>query len=354
MGISRYFKSGTVIGALILITAAYCMVRLTSLGAFNHVETNILPSVTVLAKVPGPEDLEINPKDNLLYFISSNPCAEDPERGGIYWIDLKQQPPQVHPFAFDQPLDFHPHGLSYFAEGDSQYLFTNNHRSDGTHSVEIFRIAADQQLEQLEHLESITGPALTSPNDLVAVGPRSFFVTNDGRAHDRLTRSIDTFLGLKSGKVLFYDGQRFLSAVDNLSFPNGIALDLAKNRIMVAETLSGYVSTYQLLENNSIKQLDSFYVGVGIDNISTTESGGLIIAIHPNLWKLSRHMKDPDRSAYSKVVQIDLASKNQQILYQQSGEQISGVSAAVEFRGSLYMGAVCDPLLLHMEIRNDK
>ena len=63
--------------------------------------------------------------------------------------------------------------------------------------------------------------------------------TNDGRAHDRTTRAIDAFLGRKTGSVLFYDGQKFKVAVDNLKFPNGISKNAKENLLAIGETLSG-------------------------------------------------------------------------------------------------------------------
>ena len=338
-----------VAGVLLLIAGGYTMVRLTSLGAFSQIEDTAALPVKVIAEIPGPEDLELNHDSGVLYFISSKPCSENPGRGGVYFIDLNQDTRQAMAFEFERPLDFHPHGLSYLHQGDSQYLFTNNHRSDGTHSVEIFRITKDHQLE---HLESITDPLLTSPNDLVAIGPRSFYVTNDGRAHDRFTRSVDTFLGRKTGKVLFFDGQQFITVVDNLNFPNGIALDTNSKQVFVAETLSGYVNTYQVVDENQLRLVDSYFAGVGIDNINVTPNGLLVAAIHPNLLALSKHMKGSAKPSPSKVVQIDVVSGVQSILYQHNGEAVSGISAAIPYQGLLFLGAVCDPTLLELEITN--
>ena len=336
-----------VAGIFLLIAGTYTMIRLTSLGTFSQIEDAADLPVNVVAEISGPEDLELNHDSGLLYFISSNPCGENPGRGGIYSVDLNRDTRQAIAFEFEQPLDFHPHGLSYLHQGDSQYLFTNNHRSDGVHSVEIFRITKDNQLE---HLESITDPLLTSPNDLVAVGPRSFYVTNDGRAHDRFTRSVDTFLGRKTGAVLFFNEQRFITAVDNLDFPNGIALDTHKKQVMVAETLSGHVKTYQMVEKNLLRFVDNFYVGVGIDNISINPNGLLVAAMHPNLWALSKHLKGSAQPSPSKIVQIDLVTGVQSSLYQHDGGQVSGISSAVPYQGFLYLGAVCDPILLELEI----
>ena len=351
MGIKIQSKVGMVLGLMLLIAGIYTMGRLTSLGAFYQIEIADENPALVIAEVPGPEDLEINIKDSVLYFISSNPCSKSPAPGSIHYVLLNRSPVEFHAFQFNKPLDLHPHGLSYFRSDDKRYLFTNNHRSDGTHSVEIFSIV---EQGKLVHLESITGPLLTSPNDLVAIGARSFYVTNDGRAHDRFTRSVDTFLGRNTGSVLLFDENRFTTVVDNLSFPNGIALNINENQIMVAETLSGYVNNYQMVDNQVLKYVDNFYIGVGVDNISLDDYGNLTAAIHQNLWALSRHMKDPKRRSPSRVVQYNLNSRLPKVLYQQQGSQISGVSAAVNFNGSLYLGAVCEPKLLKVEMTNDK
>ena len=348
MGKNKWTRIGGVSGVLLLIFTFYTIGRLTSLGAFNQSTSVNENSVSVLAEIPGPEDLEIDRERGILFFISSNPCSEDPTRGGIYFIDLNQNPNETISFKFDHPQDFHPHGLSYFYHDSIHYLYTNNHRSDGTHSVEIFKIT---DFDHLQHLESLADPLLTSPNDLVAIGPRRFYVTNDGRAHDRLTRSIDTFLGLHTGSVLLFDGTKFMTSVDNLAFPNGITLDVHKNQIMVAETLSGFIKTYQIVEHNLLENVDNYYAGVGLDNISIYQNGLLLAAVHPNLLSLSRHMKNSRGPSPSKVLKIDRNSRMQETLYQNTGSEISGVSSVVGYRTSVYMGAVCESKLVQMEIR---
>ena len=44
-------------------------------------------------------------------------------------------------------------------------------------TIEIFLLQDDQ----LVHQKTVSDPALVSPNDLVAVGPEQFYVTNDHR-----------------------------------------------------------------------------------------------------------------------------------------------------------------------------
>ena len=126
----------------------------------------------VLANVEGPEALQIDHEAEILYFISNNPCKANPEKGSIYQIDLKDGDASAKKLAIALQ-DFQPHGLSFFHDHTGKYLFTNNHRLDGSHTVEIFHLTVDHTPQ---HLHTISSELLSSPNDLLAVGPTMFYV----------------------------------------------------------------------------------------------------------------------------------------------------------------------------------
>ena len=84
--------------------------------------------------------------------------------------------------------------------------------------------------------ERFQDPALTSPNDVVATGPRSFYVTNDTLAgRTSLRGKADFLLGLKTGGVMRFDGSGWSVAADGLAFPNGLALSEDGGTLHVAE-----------------------------------------------------------------------------------------------------------------------
>lgn len=335
---------------VLLILVGYTVFRLNALGVFVEIQDKPKGNYTVIAEVPGPEALYLDREDGILYFISNNPCEQYGVVGHIYYLQLDDSNQEAHAFALEHPKDFHPHGLSYFRDKRGEkYLFTNNHRKNGSHTVEIFKIVEENLLQ---HQITITGPELTSPNDLAAVGPKQFYVTNDGRAHDRGTRSIDTFLGRKTGNVLLYDGKKFIKVVDNLYFPNGIAFNSNTNELIVGETLSGRLIIYQWDEVGKIRNVDNFFIGSGIDNIHLDEQGQLLVAVHPNLLALSRHMNNVDKSSPAQVFKVNYKTKGLKLLFQHDGTLISGVSAAVSYQGNLYLGAVCDNKLLKLRIDN--
>lgn len=341
-----FYRILFILAVLLLIIGVYTVIRLSSLGAFRKIEDQTGLIQKVIAKVPGPEALQLDGESGVLFFISNQPCSEQNFRGGIYFLKLNNSGEAAHPFEMEEPEDFHPHGLSFFRDKQGErLLFTNNHRESGTHTVEIFEIVGDKQLK---HLETIKSPSLTSPNDLVAIGARQFYVTNDGRSHDRTTRSVDTFLGRKTGNVLYYDGKDFNLLVDNLHFPNGIAFNHSTNELIVGETMSGNLVIYRLEDNDKIVNVDNFFVGTGIDNIYLEQSGDIIAAVHPNMLALSKHMKDVDNLSPSQVFRVKYQTIGLKLLYQHDGSVIAGVSAAVSYKNHLYVGAVCDDKLVQL------
>ncbi|GJM28501.1 MAG: arylesterase [Cyclobacteriaceae bacterium] len=328
---------------LALILAIYTYYRLHTLGAFTKVLRHHEASCRISAPVTGAEAIQLDKESGILYFIGNNTCFPQ-KAGGIYHMDLTEDFPKHHPFKFSTPKDFHPHGLSYFrGKQGEKFLLTNNHRKDGTHSVEVFQITANRVLK---HLKTLTSPQLTSPNDLVAISPDQFYLTNDGRAHNRKTRAIDTFLNRRTGSVLYYDGVRFKKVLDNLKFPNGIAFDSLEKRLFIGETLSGYVKGYQVLENNDLQFQSEISVAVGIDNLSWAGPGRLLVAVHPDLYSLSKHIKNSTFASPSRLFQLDADQGEKEIIFESSGDNTPGVSSAVRYKQQLILGTVCSQLFV--------
>lgn len=338
-------------GLLLVMAVFYTVVKLVQLGAFTKAEGNPLTDYRIMATVEGPEALQIDQEAEILYFISNNPCRVNPAIGSIYLVDLNNQNAEAKQLAI--PLtDFQPHGLSFFYDETGKYLFTNNHRVDGKHTVEIFQLIAE---DTLTHLRTVTSELLSSPNDLVAIAPDKFYVTNDGRGHDNTTRAIDAFLGRKTGSVLFHDGKELKMVVDNLYFPNGIALNKMSKILVIGETLAGNVVFYRMEDNYDLKYVDKWQIGRGIDNISwSNTTGDFYIARHLNLFQLSKHRKNVDKLSGFEIVIAKYKTKGLNRLIQSKGEVISGVSSVVIHNDRMFLGAVCDNALLELEIPTEK
>lgn len=279
----------------------------------------------------------------MLYFISNDFCNPGPPSGTLYYLDLNQETHELHEFSINGPQDFHPHGISYFKHPNAtRYLFTNNHRADGTHTVEVFELIGRGKLK---HRSTVRSDLLTSPNDLVAISPNQFYVTNDGRSHESSIRAIDAFFNRNTGQVLFYDGYKLKVVVDGLKFPNGITYHQSSRRLFVAESLGRRIAAFQRLEDNRLQPSNSLSLAVGIDNISIQDNK-LLLASHPNLLALSKYKKRQNHPSPSVVYNVDLDLTNPEIIFQSSGESFSGISSAVRYGQYLVLGNVCNGLLI--------
>ena len=56
----------------------------------------------------------------------------------------------------------------------------------------------------LTHLESVSFAEMHSPNDVVAVGPRQFYATNDRRHEQGIIAQLEAYLALPLTNVVYF------------------------------------------------------------------------------------------------------------------------------------------------------
>jgi len=238
--------------------------------------------------------------------------------------------------------EFHPHGIGLFIDlkGRSS-LFVVNHRQDG-HFVEIF----DYKGKQLIHRESISGDLMHSPNDVIPVGPRSFYVTNDHGKRSRWGRILEEYMQLAGSYVLFYDGNDFRIVTKGLAFANGINISRNGKTIYVAETVGGRVGEYDRDPGTgALKLINSIDLGTGVDNIEVDETGRLWIGAHPKLLTFVKYSKNPQILSPSQVLRVTMEKAGQykvDEVYLDGGEALNGSSVGAVFRDILLIGSVFD------------
>src|SRR5690606_28881387 len=133
------------------------------------------------------------------------------------------------------PEDFRPHGISlHIAADGSRRLFAVNHPAAGSEAVEIFDIAEDGMLT---HSRSVTDPLFVSLNDVVAVGPESFYATNDHASKNGLHQLFSNLLLLRNTNVIYFDGASGRVAADKFGLANGINASPDGRRIYIADLM---------------------------------------------------------------------------------------------------------------------
>ena len=282
------------------------------------------------------------------------------ERRLLALIQVRIGPNRAGPFGFFQPVatidenagnmgildltpeedaDFRPHGLSLWrGEDGREHLFVLDH-TGGEHSVRIYGIFD----ERLDLLATVTDPLLVAPNDLVAVGPDRFYVTNDHRHTEGLARTLEDWLQLPFASVLYWDGERMTEAAAGFPFANGINASPDGRTVYVASTLGREVRVYaREPQSGSLELRERISLGTGPDNIEVDEEGALWIGAHPKILQLSRYMAGREPHAPAQVLRLIQAGDAWQVeeIYLDTGEALSAASVGAFHEGRLLIGAV--------------
>ncbi len=337
------------IGLLVLVLGTVLR-TLYFAGAFKQITPVQSGSEMHLRGITGAEDITIDTSTGMALVSSDDrrkARAGMPVKGGIFQLDLNTTPVRFKELrvtiAGDD--DFHPHGISLYVDptDQSKWLFAVNHRSSG-HSVEIF-----QYLDSaLVHAETIQSELFKSPNDLVAIGRRSFYFTND---HDQEggVSSWKDFLVIGTGQVGYFDGKQATILAKGIRYANGITVSPDGKRLYVAACTDGSVLVFNRMP---FKQMGKIACGTGVDNLEWDAEGNLWSGAHPKMLAFLGHAKDSTSRSPSEVVQINVQDpENPKVktVYLNDGNPLSGSSVAAYYRGKLLVGSVFENGILVLE-----
>lgn len=157
--------------------------------------------------------------------------------------------------------------------GEAVYIFAVNHVPSPAYSqgrntkgpkarsvIEVFRHTIGD--DTAEHVRSVWDPLITTPNDIVAVSPTSFFVTNDHYYREGLLRQVETvFSGAKWSNVVHVEfahladgaasrdddddddghGVRASVAISGLHNNNGLGHGRTPDEVLIVSCASGRI-----------------------------------------------------------------------------------------------------------------
>ena len=169
------------------------------------------------------------------------------------------------------------------------------------HTVEVFEIGPDQQLQ---HVETLSDDLLVSPNDVAATGPSSVYVSNDHAWQASWARTLEDYLRLPLGNVVYLDEQGARVAHEGTLYANGLAWD--GGELWLAETTGKVIRRLRPAgAPHQLEIVESYEVGAGPDNLTIDAFGGLWTGAHPKMLDFVEHSHDPSgaRSA-SEVLRI--------------------------------------------------
>lgn len=273
-------------------------------------------------------------------FISSDPGRTPGRpRGAIYAYDLARRGTPTAVVDSARFPDFHPHGMGLFTGEDGERrLFVVNHRGTGD-VIEIFRVNG----QRLEHVDSAYGPLLRRGNDVVPVGPRSFYVTNSHTAQGRGGMARQTLFKRGYSYVLFYDGTTFSKAAEGLTFANGVNVSADGTRLYVTTSKGRDLRTYHRRADGSLSPAQHIQLATGPDNIDVDSGGGLWVASHRNLTAFGLYAAKWRKTSPSQVLYFPNDGRRlgrPQLVAERS--LLPATSVAVRHGNRLLIGTVSD------------
>ncbi|KAJ8028762.1 Serum paraoxonase/arylesterase 2 [Holothuria leucospilota] len=311
---------------------------------------NVLPIET------GSEDIAL--ASNGIAFISSgfkNYCehASDPRNklfvGRIYKFDFNM--PNEDAVEVNLPNElgeyFNPHGVSLWQDpikGEMR-LFVANHRQEGE-TVEILRY--NNEANSFSLVRSVRHELFTSVNDVVAVGPDSFYAANDAYIRG-CWRIVEAFLGLPWCTVVYYDGKDAQIVEKGEGF-NSLAVSEDGSSVFLTIPFDQQVNIYKRhKKDGSLEFNRSIEVGCTIDNVFIDHTtGDLWFGGHPSAHVLGKHIADTDAKAPSQVIRVhpkgpvDDPFSSYQLFssFGDDGELVSGSSSVALYKNRLLIGTI--------------
>ena len=331
---------------LALVVVAFTLRTLWLAGVFKNIEPRKFGACHWVKGPVGPEDITIHPKTGIAYISSCDRRAVErgePRPGAIFAYDLNRADARPVNLTPNADTAFQPHGISLWVGSDgNDVLFIINHQplADGTrkHSVRLFNLV-DGALH--EHA-TVGSPLLVTPNDLVAVGPDHFYLTNTHKNPPGFWQTVETYLRLNGAQVLYFDGQDFKPVIEDVVFPNGINVSRDGRTLYVASTTSRRIYMYNRdPKNERLQRRGEVYLGTGADNIDVDADDTVWVAGHPNLLRVGQHAKNPAQPSPSDVFRI-LPGGQADEVYADNGDEVSGASVAAVYGKRMLIGQIFD------------
>lgn len=329
--------------ALAFVTLiAYLLSNIIPLsGVFADLKPRLVDQCDTVPVAPGTEDVTIDHATHVAIISAADRRWRGDKAAptnAIYAMDV-ESPHTVWRIS-PEMNDFVPHGISlWLGPNGEKRLFVVDHRSDGEF-VDIFSVGDH---EMLTHLDSISFDAMTSPNDVLAVGPRQFYVTNDRRFKSGIMSLIEAYLALPLSSVAYYDGATGRVIKKSLVYANGINWSPDHSTVYVSELLKRRIAVFKRdPETGALTAIKRIKVKTAPDNIEVARDGALWVAGHSKIFDFLKYAKNAAAIAPSHILRVNPRSgENKDLLIDTTGV-INASSVGAVWDKTLIVGSVFD------------
>ncbi|KAJ1101294.1 hypothetical protein NDU88_006365 [Pleurodeles waltl] len=296
----------------------------------------------------GAEDVDILPKG--LAFMSAGlkypggPNFKPNEHGNMLLLDLNEENPKPVVLGISSGFDidsFNPHGISVYIDdkGDSVYIFVVNHPTNTTR-VDLFKFQAEEK--SLLYLKTIEHELFLSLNDIAAVGPESFYATNNKPFLSTLDGVDGIYPNIPVGNIIYYSPEEVKEVAAGINVSNGIIMSRDNKYVYAASLLGKSISVFEKLDNWSLSPVRELQIDQLLDNLCLDPTTGDVwMACHTDAERLFHY--DPKNPPGSEVLRLqNILSENPVLtqVYVNNGSSLQASSVACVYDGRLIVGSV--------------
>ena len=334
----------------VLVLVVFVLYTFYSTGFFRTIENRFDGELLKEINLKGAEDITVSYADSFALISATSRLAFPPteqEHGGLYLMELKSGNFEVKHLTSDFPLPFAPHGISMLKTDSTYTVAVVNHTKNG-HTIEFFSLYD----EKLTHIRTQKSTSLISPNDIVLLDEKRFYVTNDHGYEKGIGRLVEDYGNLAISNVVYFDGQDYSEAASGISYANGINIDRERNLVFVASPRRFLIKVFEPKNDGTLEFVEDIPCGTGVDNIEFDQEGNLWVGCHPDLLHFSAYAKGKKEISPSEILRISYRKTGDytvQSVYTNDGSQLSASTVAAPFKNLLLVGTVKDDKMLILQ-----
>ena len=314
-------------------------------GLFSSVQTGFFGSCRALSSLPGVTDIEIAGGTAFVAVANARGLSS---ADGIYTLPLSGG--RLTRLS-GTPRDFHPRGIALYRvpDGSAVLLLAVNRRSSGKFSIDSFEVTNPKAGAALVAQGTIGSGLLTDPQDIVAAGPGTFYVSNNTAAQATMQWLAD--LGAVPGSsILYFNGMMLRTAAEDVYGAQGLLLAPDGNHLLVASLTTRSLKSFsrEMLTGN-LTEGESLTLDIAPEKISLDRRGEVLVAGHANLFQWRDFSTDPDHHPPSQVFRVSLsggAPQSAQLVYGNGGGEIAAAGVAASAGKRLLIGSSLEGKLL--------
>ncbi|KAF9144726.1 Serum paraoxonase/arylesterase 2 [Linnemannia schmuckeri] len=237
------------------------------------------------------------------------------------------------------------HGLGIHERSPTELtIFAVNHRRGGS-VIEVLEYTIGDKVVQYK--ETIRHELIHTPNDILATGPRSFYVSNDHKYKSGAKREFEELLRRPLGNVIYHSPESTHIAYENVVSANGITSNKDQSLIYLSACHGAGIHILRATPDHHL--VDEEYVKLDFYNDNPSyepESDSLFVTGHvkPLILTLGLKKKGVQLDGPSKIVKITKGEngkghKVETVLEDDGGLISTGTVSAVDRkRGVMLVG----------------